>query len=88
MSVLPNTADTYRIVDAALLDMLPQRAVFVNVGRGSAVDEVALADALRKGTIAGAVLDVFQKEPLPAEHILWHTPNVRITSHTAALEFA
>lgn len=85
VSVLPNTADTCRIVNASLLDRLPQKAVFVNVGRGSAVDEVALADALGKGTIAGAVLDVFQEEPLPAEHILWHTPNVRITSHTAAL---
>lgn len=85
VSVLPNTAETHRIVNASLLDRLPQKAVFVNVGRGSAVDETALADALRKGTITGAVLDVFQEEPLPAEHILWRTPNVWITSHTAAL---
>ena len=85
VSVLPNTDDTRRIVDAALLSALPPRAVFVNVGRGSAVDELALAEALRTGRIAGAVLDVFQEEPLPPEHILWRTPNVRITSHTAAL---
>ncbi len=84
VSVLPNTADTRRIVDAALLSALPPRAVFVNVGRGSAVDELALAEALRTGRIAGAVLDVFQEEPLPPGHILWRTPNVLITSHTAA----
>jgi phosphoglycerate dehydrogenase-like enzyme len=84
VSVLPNTANTRRIVDAVLLAALPPRAVFVNVGRGSAVDEVALAEALQAGRIAGAVLDVFQEEPLPPGHILWRTPNVWITSHTAA----
>jgi phosphoglycerate dehydrogenase-like enzyme len=85
--VLPNTADTRRIVDAALLDALPAHAIFVNVGRGSAVDEAALAEALWTGQIAGAVLDVFQEEPLPPGHILWRTPNVRITAHTAALSY-
>jgi phosphoglycerate dehydrogenase-like enzyme len=85
VSVLPNTSDTRCIVDAALLDALPSRAVFVNVGRGSAVDEVALAEALHARRIAGAVLDVFQEEPLPPVHILWRAPNVRITFHTAAL---
>ena len=84
VSVLPNTAGTRRIVDAALFDALPPKAVFVNVGRGSAVDEFALIEALRTGRIAGAVLDVFQEEPLPPGHILWRMPNVRITSHTAA----
>ncbi|MBI5594224.1 MAG: D-2-hydroxyacid dehydrogenase [Deltaproteobacteria bacterium] len=84
VSVLPNTADTRCIVDAALLAALPPRAVFVNVGRGSGVDEAALAKALQTGRIAGAVLDVFQEEPLPPGHFLWHTPNVLITSHTAA----
>lgn len=87
VNVLPNTADTRKIVDAALLDALPAHAIFVNVGRGSAVDETALAEALRTGLIAGAVLDVFQEEPLPPGHILWRTPNVRITAHTAALSY-
>lgn len=87
VSVLPNTPDTNRIVDAALLEALPKRAVFINVGRGSAVDEMALAHALQTGRIAGAVLDVFQTEPLPPEHVLWHAPNVRITCHTAAPSF-
>ncbi len=87
VSVLPNTAETRRIVDAALLNALPQQAVFINVGRGGAVDETALAHALKAGRIAGAVLDVFQTEPLPPEHILWHAPNVQITCHTAAPSF-
>jgi len=74
-------------VDAALLAALPPRAVFVNPGRGSIVDEQALAAALREGRLAGAVLDVFEQEPLTADHVFWRTPNVVITSHTAALSF-
>lgn len=85
VSIMPNTAATFRLVNAALLAALPPRAVFVNPGRGSVVDEAALADALQSGRLAGAVLDVFQQEPLPPDHVLWRTPNVLITSHTAAL---
>ena len=85
VSVMPNTAATRRLVDAALLAALPPRAVFINPGRGSVVDERALADALQRGSLAAAVLDVFEQEPLPADHVFWRTPNVLITSHTAAL---
>jgi phosphoglycerate dehydrogenase-like enzyme len=85
VSVLPDTAATRHVIDAALLRALPPRAVFVNPGRGGVVDEAALADALREGRLAGAVLDVFETEPLPADHLFWRLPNVRITSHTAAL---
>jgi phosphoglycerate dehydrogenase-like enzyme len=85
VSVMPNTSATRHLVDATLLAALPARAVFVNPGRGTVVDEAALADALQSGRLAGAVLDVFQQEPLPADHVLWRTPNVIITSHTAAL---
>jgi len=85
VSVMPNTSATRHLVDAALLAALPARAVFVNPGRGTVVDEAALADALQSGRLAGAVLDVFQQEPLPADHVFWRTPNVVITSHTAAL---
>jgi len=87
VSVMPATAKTRHIVDAAFLRALPPRAVFVNPGRGGVVDEPALAAALREGRLAGAVLDVFQQEPLPADHIFWRTPNLLITSHTAALSF-
>jgi phosphoglycerate dehydrogenase-like enzyme len=83
--ILPNTGATRRLVDAAFLAALPPRAVFINPGRGSVVDEDALADALSGGRLAAAVLDVFQTEPLPPDDRLWRTPNVTITSHTAAL---
>jgi phosphoglycerate dehydrogenase-like enzyme len=85
VSVMPNTAKTRRLVDAALLAALPPRAVFINPGRGSVVDEAALAEALGANRIAGAVLDVFEREPLPPDHVFWTLPNVLITSHTAAL---
>jgi phosphoglycerate dehydrogenase-like enzyme len=85
VNTTPNTGETRHLVDAALLQALPPHAVFVNVGRGSAVDEPALIRALREGRLAAAVLDVFEQEPLPPDHVLWHTPGVLITSHTAAL---
>jgi phosphoglycerate dehydrogenase-like enzyme len=85
VSTLPNTPATRKLVDAALLRALPPHAVFLNPGRGSVVDEDALTAALREGRLAGAVLDVFEEEPLPADHVFWRTPNVLITSHTAAI---
>lgn len=85
--VLPNTNATRHIVDSSVLKSLPSHALFINVGRGNAVDESALAEALASGQIAGAVLDVFQQEPLPFDHIFWRTPNLFITSHTAAPSF-
>ena len=85
VSVMPATAESRHIVDAALLRELPAHAVFVNPGRGGIVDEPALAAALAEGRLAGAVLDVFQEEPLPRDHVFWSTPNLLITAHTAAL---
>lgn len=84
VSVLPNTKDTYKIINADLLNALPPHALFINVGRGPAVDESALLNALNQGKIAGAVLDVFEKEPLPKDHPYWTTPNLLMTFHTAA----
>ena len=85
VAVMPATSRTRHLVDADFLRALPPRAVFINPGRGGVVDEPALAEALHEGRLAGAVLDVFQQEPLPADHIFWRTPNLLITSHTAAL---
>ena len=85
VSIMPATKETRHLVDATFLRALPPRAVFVNPGRGGVVDEPALAAALQEGRLAGAVLDVFQAEPLPADHVFWRTPNLLITSHTAAL---
>ncbi len=83
--VMPATAATRHLIDEALLRALPPRAVVVNPGRGGVVDEAALAAALQGGRLAGAVLDVFETEPLPADHVFWRLPTVIITSHTAAL---
>lgn len=80
---LPDTPDTRGILSGERIRLLPEGAYVVNVGRGSAVDEDALAEALNEGRLAGAALDVFQKEPLPAESRLWHTKNLLITPHTA-----
>ncbi|MFZ5911785.1 MAG: D-2-hydroxyacid dehydrogenase [Chloroflexota bacterium] len=84
---LPGAPGTRRLVDASLLEALPAHALFINVGRGSVVDEPALAAALSSGKIAGAVLDVFEQEPLPPNHIFWQTPNLLFTFHTAAPSF-
>jgi phosphoglycerate dehydrogenase-like enzyme len=83
--IVPNTAGTRRLIDRDFLSALPPTAVVINPGRASVIDHDALASALTEGRLAAAVLDVFDAEPLPAEHVLWRTPNVFVTSHTAAL---
>ncbi len=85
VSILPNTMDTRKVVNADLLNALPAHALVINVGRGAAVDESALIEALNQNKIAGAVLDVFEQEPLPKEHPYWKTPNLLMTFHTAAI---
>lgn len=79
----PLTERTRGLVDAALLARLPAGARLVNVARGEVVEELALIDALRRGALAGAYLDVFAHEPLPVESPLWDLPNVIVTPHTA-----
>jgi phosphoglycerate dehydrogenase-like enzyme len=88
INILPNTVATRKIVNADLLSALPPHALFINVGRGQAVDESALIEALEQNKIAGAVLDVFEQEPLPQEHPFWTTPNLLMTFHTAGPSFA
>ena len=85
--ILPRTTDTNKIVDESLLAALPSHAIFINVGRGNAVDESALANALNEGRLAAAVLDVFDQEPLPKEHFFWNTPNLFMTYHTSAISY-
>jgi phosphoglycerate dehydrogenase-like enzyme len=87
VSVLPRTAGTDQLVDASLLKALPPHAVFVNVGRGNAVDTTALVAALQERRLAAAVLDVFEKEPLPEDHPFWTTPNLYMTFHTSAISY-
>ena len=81
--ILPATADTERILDARVLGLLPPHAWLVNVGRGATVDEAALLAALRAGRLAGAALDVFATEPLPAASALWDEPHVIVSPHAA-----
>jgi phosphoglycerate dehydrogenase-like enzyme len=87
VSVLPRTKDTNRIVNASLFQALPSHAIFINVGRGNAVDEAALVTALNEGQIAAAVLDVTEKEPLPNDHPFWTTPNLLLSFHTSAISY-
>ncbi|GAA1762806.1 NAD(P)-dependent oxidoreductase [Kocuria aegyptia] len=81
--VLPHDPATERALNRERLDALPQRALVVNVGRGSTVDEDALVHALETGSIAGAAIDVAAQEPLPAESPLWSAPHLIVTPHMA-----
>lgn len=81
----PITEMTRAIANAERLALMKPTACLINVGRGPLVDEAALATALREKKIGAAALDVFPKEPLPADSPLWDLPNLLITPHTAAL---
>ena len=83
ISLLPATEQTRHVVDADVLALLPPRAWVVNVGRGATLDEAALLDALRSGRLAGAALDVFETEPLPADSPFWDEPRLLISPHAA-----
>ncbi|PVY29038.1 D-2-hydroxyacid dehydrogenase [Williamsia muralis] len=81
VAIAPLTAQTARMIDAAVLASMKPTAHLVNVGRGELVDETALIDALRTGSIGAASLDVFETEPLPAENPLWEMENVHLSAH-------
>jgi phosphoglycerate dehydrogenase-like enzyme len=78
----PLTAETRGIVSRDVLSAMPRHARLVNVARGELVDEPALLELLLARTIAGAILDVFDREPLPASHPFWEMENVRVLPHT------
>ena len=82
--VAPLTDETRRLVGAAELAAFRPTARLINVGRGELVDEAALAAALRAGALAGAALDVFEKEPLPPSSPLWNQPGVLVSPHMSA----
>ena len=81
----PLTARTRALINRDRLRHMKPDAYLINVSRGALVDEPALIEALDQRRIAGAALDVFEKEPLPARSSLWKTANVLITPHSAAL---
>lgn len=78
---LPATGETKGFLSAARLALLPKTAYVVNVGRGSAIDQAALLDALNHDRLAGAALDVFEQEPIPAGDPAWTAKNLLITPH-------
>ena len=81
----PLIASTQGLINARRLAVMKPGACLINVGRGTQVDEAALVEALRTRSIAGAALDVFETEPLPADSPLWSVENLLITPHTASL---
>jgi phosphoglycerate dehydrogenase-like enzyme len=81
----PVTPATTGIMNAARLSKMKPDAYLINVARGPLIDESALLDALRSRRIAGAALDVFEEEPLPADSLFWPLDNLLITPHTAAV---
>jgi phosphoglycerate dehydrogenase-like enzyme len=83
---LPSAADTHHLIDERRLSLLKKNAIVLNGGRGDAIDDDALAEALKSNSIRGAGLDVFEVEPLPASHQLWEEPRCLITPHVAGGE--
>jgi len=81
----PVTPATQRMISGEQLAQMKPDAILINVARGSLVDEAALTQCLREHRIAGAALDVFDEEPLPANSPLWDLDNVLITPHTAGM---
>ena len=78
---VPLTPATVHVIDQKALEAMRPTAYLINVSRGRVVDEKALVEALRSGRIAGAALDVFEEEPLPADSPLWGFENVILTPH-------
>ncbi len=79
---LPLSDETRGLIDSVAIEAMSPHALLVNVARGDILDEQALVRALEQGKIAGAILDVFQEEPLPQEHAFWSLENVTILPHT------
>jgi phosphoglycerate dehydrogenase-like enzyme len=79
----PHTPETYKLFRRPQFELMKRSAYLINIGRGAIVDLADLTEALRQGQIAGAGLDVFETEPLPAEHPLWGFESVIITPHVA-----
>lgn len=81
VNALPSTPNTVGLLDGDVLKQCKNSPVFINVGRGNIISESSLLQALDKKWISGAILDVFDVEPLPKSSPLWTTPNVIITPH-------
>ncbi len=80
---LPSTAETFHILNRERVALLPQGAYVINVGRGTAVEQEPLIEALNAGRLGGAALDVMDPEPLPGDHPLWEAKNLILTPHVS-----
>ncbi|MBW7461530.1 D-2-hydroxyacid dehydrogenase, partial [Paenibacillus sepulcri] len=83
VNCLPHTRETEHVLGKEQFAAMKKTAFYINIGRGKTTDTEALLDALRNKEIAGAGLDVFEQEPLPADHPFWTMDNVIVTPHHA-----
>ena len=81
IGIMPSTAETDSFFDQSFFDAMNPKASFLNMGRGRAVDEEALLNTLNSNSIASAMLDVFQTEPLPSDSPIWTTENLVVSPH-------
>ena len=84
INLLPNTPETHDVYDAELFAQFNPNGVFINAGRGVAVVDADLVEALRLGHLAGAIIDVCRQEPLPAKHPFWTAWGLLLTGHSSA----
>ena len=84
VNLLPLTPETENLINTALLNQLQRGAYVINVARGAHLVDADLLAAIESGQVAGAMLDVFRTEPLPADHPFWRCPQIRITPHGSA----
>ena len=84
LSVLPKTIETTHLLKEAHFKAMKNNVIFMNFGRGNLVDEQVLIQAIESGEIGYAVLDVFEQEPLAANHPLWTLPNVIVSPHVSS----
>ena len=85
INLLPDTQETRGLIDKTFFGLMKKSACFINLGRGSTVNQADLIDALRAQTIRAMVSDVYEAEPLPADSPLWQLENVILTPHVAGV---
>lgn len=85
INLLPDTPETIGLIDKSFFAMMDKSACFINLGRGSTVNQADLIDALQAKTIRALVSDVYEKEPLPQDSALWNLDNVILTPHIAGV---
>jgi D-2-hydroxyacid dehydrogenase (NADP+) len=83
--LVPYDFTSHHLIDARVIGAMQKGAFLINLSRGGVVDESALADALKRGALAGAGLDVFSAEPLPPDNVLWELPKLFMTAHLGGM---